>query len=362
MALLSHDSIHRIFDGTDRSLKGRSLRGITAVAEPFYAAVMRTRNLFYARGIFQSHLLGRPTISVGNITTGGTGKTPVVGWLAARLRDAGRRPAILLRGYRASEVGISDEQQVLDRTLNLGSMQSIPVRANPDRIQSATQLLNEQANIDTFVLDDAFQHRKARRNFDLVLISATEPFGFGHVLPRGMLRESMDGLKRADAFLITRCSQADEKSLQEIQTELARYQPEAPIYRADHVHTAIRSGASGERMPIESLSGKKFYAFTGIANPAAFDQQLRSLQGEYAGHEWFPDHHAYIEADVQRISRQALAVGVDQLLTTEKDWVKIVALSKVQEIELPIGVLELSIRFHVQDDDRLFAQILASIK
>jgi tetraacyldisaccharide 4'-kinase len=361
MPKLSRDFFHRVLDGTDRSLGGRLLRGATAIVEPIYATVMRTRNHLYARGKFQSHSLNRPTISVGNITTGGTGKTPIVGWLAGRLRESGRRPAVLLRGYRSSAIGISDEQQVLDRALNTRAVRSIPVRANPSRIDSAAQLLREQPEIDTFVLDDAFQHRKVRRDFDLVLISATDPFGYGHVLPRGLLREPLSGLRRAGAFLITRCSQASATTLEKIQTELARRQPGAAIYRADHVMKSIRAGRTGERLPSDSLKGKRFYAVCGIANPASFDLQLRSLGGEFVGHEWFADHHPYSAADLQRIHRDAAAAGAAQILTTEKDWVKIASLCETPQSEIPVGVLELSIEFFPGDEERLLAQILSSI-
>jgi tetraacyldisaccharide 4'-kinase len=361
MAKLPRDFFHRILDGTDRSLKARSLRALAALAEPLYAAVIQSRNLFYSRGTFQSHSLGRSTISVGNITTGGTGKTPVVGWLAGRLRDSGRRPAILLRGYRSSPIGISDEQQVLDRALNTRSVQSIAVRANPDRIRSAAQLLREQPAIDTFVLDDAFQHRKVHRDFDLVLISALDPFGLGHLLPRGFLREPMTGLRRADAFLMTRCSQASTAALEQIQTELVRRQPDAPIYRADHLLKSIRLGRTGEQLPMDSLKGKRFYAVCGIANPAAFDLQLRSFQGDCVGHEWFADHHPYSSPDLQRIQRDAAAVGAQQIITTQKDWVKIGSLEPSGQKEVPIGVVEMSVEFHGGDEEQLFARLMAAI-
>src|ERR1700722_16404745 len=205
MDLPSHELAQEILSGSDGSLRGRVVRGLTAIAEPAYAAAMAGRNLAYSRGWFSSRRLPSATISVGNITTGGTGKTPVVRWLAGRLREAGKYPAVLLRGYRATTGGVSDEQQLLAR----GLTDAIPVIANPDRFAGAEQALGHNGKIDAFVLDDGFQHRKVKRDFDLVLINATEPFGFGHVLPRGLLREPMAGLRRADALLITRSSQGE---------------------------------------------------------------------------------------------------------------------------------------------------------
>jgi tetraacyldisaccharide 4'-kinase len=362
MAKRSADFFHRVLDGTDRSPAAHCLRAATAIAEPFYASVMRTRNFLYSRGTLHSLSLGRPTISVGNITTGGTGKTPLVQWLAARLRDQGRQPAVLLRGYQSGANGFSDEQQVLQRALNTSAVQPIPVQANPDRIHSAAQLLRQQPHIDTFVLDDGFQHRKVRRDFDLVLISATEPFGHGHVLPRGLLREPLSGLGRADAFVITRCSQASASDLDEIQSELSRRHPAASIYRANHILKSIRVGHTGQRLLIESVKSKRFYAVCGIANPAALDLQLRSLGGEYVGHEWFADHYTYNKPDLQRIQRAAAAANAEQILTTEKDWVKIETQETNSPGEIPFGVLEMRIDFYPGDEERIFAQVMGAIK
>jgi tetraacyldisaccharide 4'-kinase len=350
----------RVLSGEDLSARGKLLRGATAIVEPFYATAMRARNLLYSRGVLHSRSLGRPTISVGNLTTGGTGKTPVVRWLAGRLREAGHHPAVLLRGYRSDQSGLSDEQQVHERGLNVVGTTLIPIQANPSRVDAAAQVLQQHGEVDTFVLDDAFQHRKARRDFDLVLISATDPFGYGHVLPRGLLREPMSGLGRADAFLITRAAQADESTLRRIEEELGRRNPAAPIYRADHVHTALWPPGVDERLPVEVLKGERFFAFCGIGNPAAFGRQLQALGGELVGHEWFADHHAYTEADLRRVRLRATAAGANRIVTTEKDWVKITALAGAMEGEPVISVVELGIRFHDGDEGGLFERILAA--
>src|SRR4051812_36636358 len=171
------------------------VRGALGAMEPLYRAAVASRNRFY--DFAGQTRLPRPVISVGNITTGGTGKTPMVAWLATQLLEQGMHPAILLRGY--SRGGISDEQQMLQRQLP-----GVPVQANADRVEGARMVLGEHPEVDVFLLDDGFQHRRVARDFDLVLINAREPFGLGRVLPRGLLRESLDGLKRAHGFVITR--------------------------------------------------------------------------------------------------------------------------------------------------------------
>jgi tetraacyldisaccharide 4'-kinase len=341
MALPSHEFVGEVLSGNDRSLRGVLLRGLTAIAEPIFAAAVTGRNFAYSHGWCASRRLPSPTVSVGNITTGGTGKTPVVRWLANRLRDAGRHPAVLLRGYRSTASGISDEQQLLTDALK-----SIPVVANPNRVEGAAKSLELEPKVDTFILDDGFQHRKVRRDFDLVLINTTEPFGYGHILPRGLLREPMAGLARADGLLITRKSQVNPEALVKIESRLRQYNSSAPIYHADHAHTAVWLPASGERVPIGDES---CFAFCGIAHPQAFVAQLPNC----VGHQWFADHHDYTADDLREIVAQAGAVGAKRILTTEKDWVKIAALRFPGEI----GVVEMEIRFGGDDEGRLFAQI-----
>jgi len=189
----------RVMSGQDHRPHAALLRLGLRLIEPFYATVTKVRNGFYRLGIFSTRKLPRPTIAIGNLTTGGTGKTPMVLWLAEQLIARRLRPAILLRGYRGDESG-SDEQRML--AAHLGERASVV--ANPDRFAGAMTAVSHLPQPEVFVLDDAFQHRRAARDFNLLLISATNPFGYGHVLPRGLLREPIGGLNRADAVVITR--------------------------------------------------------------------------------------------------------------------------------------------------------------
>ena len=273
MALPSHEFAQEILSGSDRSLRGRVVRGLMAIAEPAFAAIVSGRNLAYSREWIGSRRLASPTISVGNITTGGTGKTPVVRWLASRLSEAGKHPAVLLRGYRSTAGGVSDEQQLLAR----GLTDAIPVIANPNRFGGAEQALRQNGKIDTFVLDDGFQHRKVKRDFDLVLVNATEPFGFGHVLPRGLLREPITGLQRADAFLITRSSQVEPADLAKIELTLRKYNPTAPIYRANHTHTGVWMSLSGDAwLPAR---GRAIFCFLWNCRSVCIHETTAKLRG-----------------------------------------------------------------------------------
>jgi len=338
----------RAISGEDKSLAAGISRCIAAVVEPFYAATMRIRNACYDRGLFASHDLDRPTISVGNITTGGTGKTPVVKWLADQLRQRGKHPAILLRGYGSTDSQSSDEAQLLKDGLK------IPVMANPSRILGAAEVLRQHPEVDVFILDDAFQHRRAKRDFNLVLISATQPFGFGHVLPRGLLREPLAGLVRADAFLITRCSLVPVDAVNAIDTFLRSSYFAKPIYHCDHLHSGLWIPATNQTLPMESLAGQKVFVTAGIGDPAAFARQIESVGAVIVGTRWFEDHHAFASSEIQFLIDAAKHAGADRIITTEKDWVKIKTADPANGL---IAVTKLEIHFREMDGQKLIDKI-----
>jgi tetraacyldisaccharide 4'-kinase len=347
-----------VIRGTDRSITATLARGIAGAIEPFYSAAMRLRNAAYDRGFQPAHDLGRPTISVGNITTGGTGKTPVVKWLADQLRQRGRRPAILLRGYAAARGQSGDEAQTLRDSLNL------PVQENPSRVRGAAAVLQQHPETDLFILDDGFQHRRARRDFNLVLISATQPFGHGHVLPRGLLREPLSGLKRADAFLLTRCSLVSNSELLAIDQRLGSLQPRVPIFHCDHHLAGVWMPTGEQLLPgeqllaVESLVGRKVFLAAAIGDPVSFKQQVDSLGCNIVGCRWFDDHHPFNAAEMDSLAGAATAVEAELILVTEKDWVKMKALVW----KVAVGVLKLEIRFREGDAERLLGQMREKVR
>jgi len=313
--------------------------GLLAI-EPLYRGIIRTRNTLFDQQFKASHYLGKPTISVGNITTGGTGKTPVVQWLADRLIQLGHHPAILLRGYRSTG-GVSDEAELLKRP-------GVEVEANPDRVTGAMAVLARSPQTDVFILDDGFQHRRARRNFDLVLIDATNPFGHGHVLPRGLLREPPSSLARAGAILITHADA--EANLSALKLHLRQHAPAAPIFASHHAFGGLID-ADGRDIDLARVG--RCLAVAGIGNPDAFYHGLRS-RGLHVVDTWSPgDHHAFTPADVQRLREHGI---VDTIVVTEKDWVKLKAIRGVDE--LPIARAKLRIDFADGDADALLTLIL----
>lgn len=345
-----------------RHVPGASaFRAFSGLAEHLYTAVVNARNRRFDRGI-GVRSLARPVVSVGNITAGGTGKTPVVRWLCESLRRSGHRPAVLLRGYKSTG-GLSDEQRMLEQCLATGGV-PVPVHANPSRFDGGTAVLAQRPDVDLFVLDDGFQHRKLARDFDLVLIDATNPFGFYHVHPRGLLREPLVGLRRASAVLITR---SDEIAgiTETIQLLVRRYS-QVPVYSANHAHAGFRSAMSNladpPDHPTSALAGRRVFAFCGIGNPDSFLRQVEHFAGPLAGSRRFGDHHAYTEADVRDLIAAAQQARAAVMVTTEKDWAKLSAIPSAVNAQIPIWRAELTIEFRADDGVKLIGQIRSAIE
>jgi tetraacyldisaccharide 4'-kinase len=327
--------------GRDRSLGAHALRALTRIGEPFYAGAMRVRNALYDGGLFKTHRLPRPVISIGNLTTGGTGKTPIVCWLASELIKAGHRPAVLLRGYKSTN-GRSDEAMLIEQRVG----PQVTVVANSDRVAGGSQALRQKPDIDVFILDDAFQHRRVERDFDLVLVDATSPFGFDHVLPRGMLREPRGGLRRADAVLVTRADQVTKDQLIEISSALVKLVGDVPVLQASFA------------LDDSAIRGKNAFVFCGIGNPSAFLAQVRSRTA-VTGSRFFPDHHAYSVGDLDEVQTLARSSGAQVLVTTQKDWVK---LASVQECAgLPIVAVPQRVEISDRDAERILAWVKSII-
>jgi tetraacyldisaccharide 4'-kinase len=353
-------NVRQVMSGDARGPRASALRAAMSVAEVPYSLGSRLRNWAFDAGVRTPAKLPRPVISVGNITTGGTGKTPVVRWLAERLRASGERVAILSRGYKAKPGALGDEQRMLASLLDRPGEPPVVIRANPDRVAAGNDVLREHSDTSVFLLDDGFQHRRLARDFDLVLINATEPFGFGHVLPRGMLREPLRGLRRASAFLLTRADQADDAARAAILDTLKRFNPGAAVYESVHAPACFREADRADAIPLDALRDRKWFAFCGIGGPESFVRQLESLGGTRAGHRFFADHHDYKPADLAALKREASDCGAEVLVTTEKDWVKVAACPGSKALP---ACWRLDVEVKVGDDgeEELLAQIRSAV-
>jgi tetraacyldisaccharide 4'-kinase len=350
-----------VMSGRARGVRASLLRAALRGAEPFYAGAAAARNWLFDVGMKKAHRLPRPVVSVGNLTTGGTGKTPVVRWLAERLRADGRRVAVLARGYGAAPGHLGDEQLMLDRLLNEGHGEDrVTVVANPDRVAAAERVLRERPDVDAFLLDDGFQHRRLARDLDVVLLSATSPFGYGHVLPRGMLREPVRGLRRAGAVVITHADQVSATEVEAIERVVRRVHPDVPVFRAVHAYTALHT-PDGGAVPPGELATRGWFGLCGIGDPQTFVRQLQAVGGRCAGYRWFADHHHYAAHDLEDVRREARSANADVIVTTEKDWAKLRALPSAMADGPPVWRVDLRVRFLGDGEGRLWERVKAAI-
>jgi tetraacyldisaccharide 4'-kinase len=281
-----------------------------------YGAAAYLRAAAYRSGVVGTSRLDGVVISVGNLTVGGTGKTPMVAAIAEHLLAEGKRVGILTRGYRGLAAGpgggaaTSDEVRLLQ--MRFGDRVAFGVGA--DRFARGRALASD--GVGWFILDDGFQHQKLARNVDIVLIDATNPFGGGQLLPAGRLREPKSALGRADIVVITRSERAPA-----VEAAVGRYTA-APIFYArtklDYIQVIGGQRSGGEPRAI-AMEMQRWFAFCGIGNPGAFVADLRAWRFPIVGHKFFRDHHRYKQADVQQIEAEAGALGTSRLICTEKD-------------------------------------------
>jgi len=301
------------------------LRGfLRALSIPYRGGVF-LRNSLYDKHMINPRRLPCPVISVGNITVGGTGKTPTVVTISAWLKQHGYLPAVLSRGYGGKAGGkvnvVSDGKNILmgwreagdEPVLMAKSLPAIPVLTGAERFFTGKTAL-EKFGSDVLILDDAFQHRQLFRDIDLVLLDGERPFGNGFHLPRGPLRESPYSLHRADMLLKT----GETKKGESLPGDSA-----LPAFRGIHKPIGVVSGKTGQIDPSEVLQGEKIMAFSGIGSPDSFIRGLAALGADVVSSRAFPDHHPYSRSDIDEIQLLANRNGATRLITTEKDGIRL---------------------------------------
>jgi len=316
------------------------LRLLLRIPACAYSLVVRLRNLFYDTGLFKARRAGAAVISIGNITAGGAGKTPLVIWLCNRL-SRGRECAILTRGYKTRQGPLLDEPAILAE-----SCPDAKVLVNPDRVAGAAEAVGFGAEV--LIMDDGFQHRRLARDLDIVAIDATMPFGFGRILPAGLLREPVTALKRADAVVITRSDQVADADLAKIEHKIRHIKADIPIARSTHAPLCAIDCDANE-ISIEKLKGKKIFAFCGIGNPDAFLNTIRNLGAGILGSKVFDDHHHYTDSCIAEISEQAKHLGAELAMTTQKDWTKLAPILAAEKCPA-FAYLAVEIRFQAGED------------
>jgi tetraacyldisaccharide 4'-kinase len=305
-----------LVSGRRKSLAAAFSRGVLRAAEVPYTLAVAARNRRYDRGATLVHNVCVPVISVGNLTLGGTGKTPMVKWLAQRLQNTGVRTAIVSRGYGGANGAPNDEALEL-----AAALPNVPHVQNSDRVAAATRAIHEFKS-QILLLDDGFQHRRLGRDLDIVLLDALEPFGFEHVFPRGTLREPLAGLRRANLICLSRADVISLPQRDAIRKRVATIAPRAAWCEAAHMACRLVN-ARGQSQPLEALAGHRVAAFCGIGNPAGFRHTLAATRCDPVAWREYPDHHAYTSVDRSDLIELALGTQAGTFVCTQKDLVKL---------------------------------------
>jgi tetraacyldisaccharide 4'-kinase len=314
-----------------------------------YGCAVRLRNTAYQRGWMHCRRVSVPVVSVGNLTAGGTGKTPCVEYVARFYRALDWRVAILSRGY-GGDGARNDEALVLEENLP-----DVPHLQGADRVALA-QTAVEELESEILVLDDGFQHRRLARDLDLVLIDATAPWGHGFLLPRGLLREPPSSLRRASAVMLTRCDQVPAEQRERLRQTVGRIAPAVPIVETSHRPVELRD-SDGAGASLDILRDGPVAAFCGIGNPEAFRRTLIDLGAVPNSFRVYPDHHRYSREDVEELRRWAGNLSSDTVIvTTQKDLVKL-RLSSLGD--RPLWCLP--IRLHVESGQEVLDRLLQSV-
>ncbi len=329
--------------------KASLLASFLSVVSTGYSGIVRIRESFYRKGVFKSKKLPCTVISIGNITVGGTGKTPMTIYLAELIKDFGLGVAVVSRGYKgkAEKTGgiVSNGKELCMDAADAGDepcmiaarLKGIPVIIGQDRFAAGSMAV-KQFDPDVIILDDAFQHLQIQRDINLVLLDNDLPFGNARLLPRGILREPVSALKRGDAFVLTRTDN-EINGLPEYLNEIACG---IPVFRSSHVpylNSVVKCYASGAKLKtglktgsktqlkdargLNILKNKKLFLFSGIARNKDFYNSVNSIEKEIKGFLEFPDHYFYTDNDIKKIIQSAIEADADYIVTTEKDYARI---------------------------------------
>jgi tetraacyldisaccharide 4'-kinase len=341
------------FRGYAENITREKMAGISSFFSPLYGTLQRARVFLYRKGFLKTERVESRVISIGNITAGGTGKTPAVMAIAQMAKGKGFKVAILTRGYRGKAKGIkpvSDGSKILLDCKDAGDepylmakkLSGIPIIKGKNRYLSAKFSI-ERFGSDLFILDDGFQHLKLHRDLNILLIDATDPFGNGHVLPRGILREPLIAIRRADIIVITKAD-LSQKIKETVET-IRKYNTAAPVFFG-HYKPVDLIDMKGNTISIDNIRDSSLFLFSGLASHSSFRLLLEREGAKVSGELTYPDHFDYSKKDLDEIERKAGSLGTDMVVTTEKDIVKIPYLGKKTQI------WALRIEFIIEDGER----------
>ena len=349
----------RVISKEIRGKRASCLRALLRGLSWIFNLLVQLRLWLFKHRIIRASTLGCQVISVGNVTVGGTGKTPIVETFARSLTEKGRKVAILSRGYKSRKTPwwekvlkkkerlprvVSDGESLLlnsdlagDEPYMLASnLPDVAVLVDKDRVKSGKYAIGK-LGCDTLVLDDGFQYLKLHQRLDIVLVDYTNPFGYNRVLPRGLLREPARNIKRAEFIFITKCPPEGAPELKE---KLRELNPHAEISECRHSSKYLKNLYTREQLELDDLKGRKVSAISGIAVPESFENGLRKLGAEIVHSARYADHHRYTQQEIIETINKAVQAGAEAILTTEKDAVRF---PLVERCDLPVIYLRVEI-------------------
>ncbi len=370
-----------LMDGRRNRRFDRALIDILFIASRFYRMAIQFRIWMYDKRVIRNHALGCLVVSIGNLSCGGTGKTPVVEVFARTLSEKGRRVAILSRGYRSKKrpflqrLAMRFRSQKIElppkvvsdgKNLLLGSdyagdepymlaynLRNVAVLVDKDRVKSGLFAVKKYQS-DVIILDDGFQYLMLKPHINIVLVDSTDPFGNGNTLPRGILREPIKNIRRADYIFLTK-SDGSHK-LRHLKNFLRRHTRRAEIIECCHKPKhLVKMFSNNEQKPLGKLAGAKVAALSAIAKPESFEGFLRELGGELVYRDSYADHHRYTEPEIAYFVKQAKAAGADFIVTTEKDAVRI------PEVDCDLPIYYLRIEIDILSGQESFDQCISRI-
>ncbi|MDP8263068.1 MAG: tetraacyldisaccharide 4'-kinase [Candidatus Ancaeobacter aquaticus] len=347
--------------GREKGWKAEVLRKVLFLFSKLYSVIVRLRLFLYNCGVFRKKTLGCLIISIGNITVGGTGKTPLVEMFARELTIGKRKVAVLSRGYKRkkhfsvknllskewwihSPLVVSNGEKVMHGSKDAGdepymlakNLSDVIILVDKNRVKSGSYAI-ENYGVDTLILDDGFQYLPLNRRLNIVLVDATNPFGNGHLLPRGILREPLTHLSRADIFFITK---ADGRDTQDIKNRLRQYNERAEIVECCYEPMHLVEMYSNEHKELSSIERKKVVAVTAIADPEGFESLIERLGGTIVTRYRYPDHHRFTHNEIETVVETCKKTA-DIILITEKDSVRFPIL---KDCSLPIAYLKVEVK------------------
>ncbi|NLE66864.1 MAG: tetraacyldisaccharide 4'-kinase [Lentisphaerae bacterium] len=354
-----------IYGGSNSRL-ARVMRKVFGGLSYVFAGVVTLRHFLYAKGFFRHHTLGCQVISIGNLTVGGTGKTPVVEVFARALQREGRKVAILSRGYKKVEHGFwkktldgitgrarrrpprvvsNGRELLLDSSMSgdepymlASNLRDVVILVDKNRVKSGRYAI-DKTRCDTLILDDGFQYLALKHRVEIVLVDCTNPFSNGYMLPRGLLREPAMNIRRADFIFITK-SDGGAKSA-ELKERLRRMNPRAEISECLHKPQYLCNVYAAERRELDFLRGQRVAVVSGIASPDGFEGELRQLGAEIVYCRRFADHHRYTQQEVIDLINAARRGGAAMIVTTEKDAVRF---PKIERLDVPVYFLRVEVQ------------------